>query len=187
MESNLAYTLEALLFAAGEPLSISYLARTSGKKTQDVERALDTLKERLTGGVTLVRAGTSVALAVAPGCEKFITDLLGDPEHREIGQAGLEVLSTLMYQGPATRAKIDYIRGVNSTSSIRTLLMRGLIERSEGRRGREIVYQPTVEALTHLGIRDASELPQVEELKTALQEFLKREEIKDLEQTKAYE
>jgi segregation and condensation protein B len=176
MANNLENTLEALLFAAGEPLSVSYLARTTGAKIEAVEDALNTLKSRLTGGVTMVRTGTNAALVVAPGCEKFVTDLLGDPEHREIGNAGLEVLSILMYQGPSTRAKIDYIRGVNSSSSIRTLLMRGLIERTEGGRGREILYQSTIEALTHLGVRDVNELPQREELRSALQEFLKREE-----------
>ncbi len=174
--NNLDKRLEALLFAAGEPLSINYLSKLTGEKEKDVNVALDMLNARLTGSITLVRTGTTVALAVSPGFEELTTELLGDPENREIGQAGLEVLSILLYQGPATRAKVDYIRGVNSSSSIRTLLMRGLIERTKGKNEREIIYQPTIDALTHLGIRNSNELPQAEELRASLEEFLKREE-----------
>src|SRR3989338_2646999 len=177
METNkLATTLEALLFAAGEPLSLAHLAKLSGATPGDVKVALDALAQRLTHGITLVRTGTTAALAVAPGMEKTINQLLGDPEDREIGQAGLEVLSILLYQGPATRSQIDYIRGVNSTSSIRTLLMRGLIERTKGESGREVAYQPTVDVLTHLGVTDTAELPQAAELRGSLQAFLERKE-----------
>ena len=174
--NTLENIVEALLFASGEPLSITQLARLTGERENAVKAALETLKTRLLGGITMVRTETSAALAVAPGFEEKITELLGDPENREIGQAGLEVLSIILYQGPATRAKIDYIRGVNSTSSIRTLLMRGLIERTKGKNEREIIYQPTIDVLTHLGVRNASELPDAEELRTSLEDFLKREE-----------
>jgi len=173
--NQLENMLEALLFASGEPLSINYLSRLAGAKEKEVNDALAQLQARLTGGITLVRTGASVALAVAPGFEAQITELLGDPENREIGQAGLEVLSILMYQGPSTRAQIDHIRGVNSSSSVRTLLMRGLIERAKGKNEREIVYQPTVDTLAHLGVHGTDELPQGEELRAALEQFLKKE------------
>ena len=176
METNkLATTLEALLFAAGEPLSLAHLAKLSGATPGDVKVALDTLAQRLTSGITLVRSGTTAALAVAPGMEGTVNQLLGDPEDREIGQAGLEVLSILLYQGPATRSQIDYIRGVNSTSSIRTLLMRGLIERTRGE-SREGVYHVTTDTLTHLGVSFADELPESASLKESLKTFIERKE-----------
>ncbi|MBI4067939.1 SMC-Scp complex subunit ScpB [Candidatus Kaiserbacteria bacterium] len=173
--SQIATTLEALLFAAGEPLSFAYLSKLSGGTPGDVKVALDVLAQRLTHGLVLVRTNTTAALAVAPGMEDTINQLLGDPEDREIGQAGLEVLSILLYQGPATRSQIDYIRGVNSTSSIRTLLMRGLIERTKGE-SREGVYHVTTDALTHLGVSSADELPEAASLKESLKTFIERKE-----------
>lgn len=175
-EKSLDNKLEALLFAAGEPLTLDRLAKLADVPKNNVLTALETLKRRLPQGIVLVRTETTAALAVAPGLEETVNQLLGDPEEREIGQAGLEVLSILLYQGPATRAHIDYIRGVNSTSSIRTLLMRGLIERTKAEDSREVVYQPTVEALMHLGIADTTELPQAAELRESLKEFLERKE-----------
>jgi len=175
-EKSLDNTIEALLFAAGEPLALDRLAKLANVSRGDVSTALESLKGRLKHGVALVRTETTAALAVAGGLEETVNQLLGDPEDREIGQAGLEVLSILLYQGPATRAQIDYIRGVNSTSSIRTLLMRGLIERTKGESGREVVYQGTVDVLTHLGVTDTAELPQAAELRGSLQAFLERKE-----------
>jgi len=175
--NNLENILEALLFAAGEPLSHTQLARIVGAKENDVVVALGTLQSRLTNGITLVRSGTSSSLAVSAGFENYVNELLGDPETREIGQAGLEVLSILLYSGPSARSAIDYIRGVNSSSSIRTLLMRGLIERTRGDNAREIIYQPTTDALEHLGVSNADSLPQMEELRASLKEFLENNKI----------
>lgn len=175
-KKSLDIGIEALLFAAGEPLTYDRLGKLANASKGDVHAALDTLKGRLSHGITLVRTETTAALAVAPGLEETVHQLLGDPEEREIGQAGLEVLSILLYQGPATRAQIDYIRGVNSTSSIRTLLMHGLIERTKSENGREIVYQPTVDVLSHLGVTDTAELPQAAELRGSLTAFLERKE-----------
>ena len=169
-------TIEALLFAAGEPLSIAHVRKLTSASLADVHAALNVLQSRLAGGITLVCTETTAALAVAPGSEEIVNQLIGDPEDREIGQAGLEVLSILLYQGASTRALIDYIRGVNSTSSIRTLLMRNLIERTRGENGREIIYQPTVELLAHLGITSTKNLPDREEMQTALATFLARGE-----------
>lgn len=167
-------TLESLLFAAGEPLSIERLRKLTNSSSGDIESALATLADRLTAGIVLVRTPTTAALAVAPGSEEAVNEFLGDPEDREIGQAGLEVVAILLYQGPCSRSTIDYIRGVNSTSSIRTLLMRNLIERTRGESSREIIYQPTVELLGHLGIANPRTLPDIEQLKPALAAFISR-------------
>lgn len=171
---NLDKTLESLLFAAGEPLTIERLSKLTNASRGDIEVALNTLSKRLTNGVVLVQTQTTVALAIPSESAEVVHQMLGDPEDREIGQAGLEVLAIILYQGASSRSTIDYIRGVNSTSSIRTLLMRNLLERAKGESGREIVYQPTVELLEHLGITNKSELPDSEKLKNALSAFVAR-------------
>lgn len=167
--------LESLLFAAGEGLSIERLAKLTGKTASEVRLALDELSRRLTCGIRLVLSGTTAALVIAPGNEKVISELIGDPESREIGQAGLEVLAILLYQGPSTRSTIDYVRGVNSSSSIKTLLMRALIERDRSEDSREILYRPTIALMEHLGLVHGNELPDAVELRTALKTFIKRQ------------
>lgn len=174
MEKTLDKTLESLLFAAGEPLTIERLRKLINCSSGDIEAALQKLSLRLTDGIILVRTATTAALAVSPDSEEVLNHMLGDPEDREIGQAGLEVLAIILYQGASSRSTIDYIRGVNSTSSIRTLLMRNLVERTKGENGREIIYQPTVELLEHLGVTNTNELPDAEELKNALSAFVAR-------------
>lgn len=80
---------------------------------------------------------------------------------RDIGDAGLEILGILLYRGPSTRSQIDYIRGVNSSSTLRNLLARGLVERAGNPEdAREFLYRPTVECMAHLGVRSKEELPE---------------------------
>ena len=69
-------------------------------------------------------------------------------------KASLETMSIILYQGGANRAEVDYIRGVNSSFSIRSLVSKGYIVR-----GAKNVYMPTAEALVFLGINSLDNLP----------------------------
>ena len=91
---------------------------------------------------------------------------------REIGEAGLEVLAIVLYRGPSTRSQIDYIRGVNTSSTVRTLLARGLIERaSNPNDSREYLYRPTTELLAHLGVSGVTDLPDCATISSELAAF----------------
>ena len=91
---------------------------------------------------------------------------------RDIGDAGLEVLAVLLYEGPSTRAMIDYIRGVNSSSTLRNLLLRGLVERSGNPEdGREYLYRPTTDLLAHLGSPTRESLPEYATISRELAAF----------------
>ncbi len=69
-------------------------------------------------------------------------------------------MAIILYRGPSTRAQIDYIRGVNTASTLRNLLARGLLERTGNPDdAREYLYRPTVELLAHLGVTEGKELP----------------------------
>lgn len=167
--------LEALLFAAGEPLAFSQLRTLLGIDTVGLTKAVDALNQRLVGGLRLVLTDTHAALTTAPECDEDVRAFLtpfGD--EREIGQAGLEVLAIILYQGPSTKASIDYVRGVNSASTLRTLFYRGLIDRSV--EGREISYHATPEMLTHLGITSLAELPDIQTIQMELADFMRRSE-----------
>lgn len=110
--------------------------------------------------MALIETGLEVALAVSPTCSKEIEEAHASELKRDMGDAGLEVLSIVLYRGPSTRTEIDYIRGVNSASTVRTLLERGLIERTHNPNdAREYLYRPTTDLLAHLGITGTGELP----------------------------
>jgi len=160
--SDLALRAEAFLFSEGGSLSRKKLASLLGVKEPELTAALQELSGAFEGrGLTLIETATDVSLAVAPVAADAVAEAYEKELSREIGDAGLEVLSILLYRGPSTRAQIDYIRGVNTSSTIRTLLSRGLVERTGNPDdGREYIYRPTIELLAHLGVRNASELPE---------------------------
>ena len=72
---------------------------------------------------------------------------------RDFGKASMETLAAIAYKSGSTRGEIDWVRGVNSSASLHTLLMRGLIEgREDEHDKRRIRYSLTTEALAHLGL-----------------------------------
>lgn len=136
-----------------------------------IEGVLHDLSARLAGtGLALVHTETEVSLAVAPAMNEVL-----EAEYREdkdIGDAGLEVLAVILYRGASTKAQIDYIRGVNTASTIRSLLSRGLIERtSNPADSREYLYRPTTELLAHLGVTSVNDLPEYAKIVGTLTDF----------------
>ena len=183
VKASLASRVEAFLFAEGGSLTLRRLAHLAGVIPEDLAPALDLLAERLADtGLTLICTDNEVSLAVAPGPSESLRESYEKDMGREIGDAGLEVLGILLYKGPSTRAQIDYIRGVNTSSTVRTLLSRGLIERSGNPNdGREYVYRPTVELLAHLGLTHSAELPEYAKIINELAEFEAKREPADAE------
>lgn len=177
---DLSAKIEALLFSEGGSLPKKKIAQLLELTPAQVEEGLLKLRSRLeAGGLTLVVSDTEAALVVAapvaPAVQKAFERELG----REIGDAGLEVISIVLYRGPSTRTQIDYIRGVNTSSTIRTLTSRGLLERAANPDdAREYLYRPTVELLSHLGIRDARELPEYAKIASELAAFEESQKTK---------
>ena len=161
--------LHALLFASGEPIEKRQLAAFLGCKETELKVALDTLASRLKGsGVTLVETQTEVELRTAPEAADIVKKFRDSELSRDLGPASLETLSVIAYQDGTTRSEIDWVRGVNSSASLRTLLLRGLVEgREDPHDKRRIRYSLTTEALAHLGVGRASELPRAAELRPA--------------------
>jgi segregation and condensation protein B len=113
----------------------------------------------------------------------LIEGLVKEELSRDLGKAGLETLSTVLYKGPISRRDIDYIRGVNSQFILRNLLVRGLIEKiTDAKDERRFLYRPTFELLQSLGVSSVSDLPEyakVQEELTALAKKEEQEEITD--------
>lgn len=176
--SDLAKQIEALLFALGRPLSHRELASKLSVSPSAFKEALEELK-RGGGGTVVVDDGSSVELRAAPEASELIEKIRKEEYAREIGKAGLEALSAILYRGPLTRSEIDFIRGVNSQQTLRTLTMRGLVRKVPNPKDeRSFLYEPTTELLAQLGVRDVSQLPdyaQVQEKLKGLEEAYRAE------------
>lgn len=168
-----ATQLEALLFSEGGPVARKKLAQLMDSSLEDLSLAVDELTRRKAGtGISVIATAQDVALAVAPEAAPIVQAAFERELGKEIGDAGLEVLSIILYRGPSTRAEIDYIRGVNTSWTIRTLAARGLLERAQNPNdAREYLYQPTVELLAHLGVTHARELPDYAKISSELAAF----------------
>lgn len=175
--SNVSNQIEALLFSEGGSMKKTRLAQLIGVASQELETALEELSVSLTGALTLVRTDNEVALVISDSVRAVVKKAHEKELGREIGDAGLEVLAIILYRGASTRAEIDYIRGVNTSSTIRNLLARGLLERAGNPLdGREYLYRPTTELLAHLGVTTGQELPDYSSISSELAAFEKRQE-----------
>lgn len=166
MTLSLPATLEAVLFAHGEPMEKKRLMALLGIPADMLVAGVAELRASLEGrGLALIETETLVELRTHADAAPVIKQLRESELSRDLGKASLETLAIILYQGGAVRSDIDWIRGVNSTAAIRSLLMRGLIERREDttdkRRAR---YTASVDALAHLGIASKEELPRYGEL-----------------------
>ncbi|MDB5195290.1 MAG: scpB [Parcubacteria group bacterium] len=162
--------LEAVLFAAGEPLNKARTTKLLGLSDGDFADAVIALATALEGrGLALIETEKELELRTAPGAADTIKALRESELSRDLGKASLETLAMILYRGSATRSEIDWVRGVNSAAAIRSLTLRGLIERGEDatdkRRAR---YTATVDALAHLGVSKKEDLPRYEEFTTTI-------------------
>ena len=173
MTIDLASKIEALLFSEGGTLPRKKLAQVLGESDEAVSTAITELKHHKEGsGLSVVETEREVTLAVSQDAVPTVKAAFERELGREVGDAGLEVIAIILYRGPSTRSEIDYIRGVNTSSTIRLLAARGLIERAlNPKDSREYLYRPTVELLAHLGARSGNELPDYDKITSELAAF----------------
>ena len=160
--------LEALLFAAGQPLDEATLARRLPDGV-NVKDALARLKaEYATRGVNLVRIGRKWTFRTADDLSWLLTK--ETVETRKLSRAAIETLAIIAYHQPVTRAEIEQIRGVATAAGTLDVLLRTGWIRPRGRRkapGRPITYGTTEDFLSHFGLEEVGALPGLDELKGA--------------------
>ena len=184
--NNLSAKIEAILFWKAEPVSFKKLAQLlSVEKTEttpsvkvteeDIQSAITELQNSFqtnNRGLSLVQTDTEVMLGTAKEFSPLIEQLTKEELSRDLGKAGLETLSIIIYQGPISRADIDYIRGVNSQFILRNLLIRGLVERIDNPTdARSFLYKTTLDLLAHLGVSKIEELPEYNQVRTDIENF----------------
>ncbi len=156
--------LEALLFAAPEPLPPRRLAEIIGLEERAARDLCEDLKreyERQGRGLQVVEVAGGYQFVTRPDLAAYVAKLHPTRGGGNLTQAALETLAVVAYRQPVTRAEVEVIRGVNVDHSLHTLLERGLIReigRKEGP-GRPILYGTTREFLQHFGLKDLEALP----------------------------
>lgn len=169
---ELSSKIEAILFWKGEPIAIKKLSTIFNCSAEEIKDGLNKLESNLaTRGLVLLRKDEEVELGTNKEMSELIQNLTKEELNRDLGKAGLETLSIVIYKSPISRSEIDYIRGVNSSFILRNLMVRGLVERvTNPKDQRAFLYKPTFELLTYLGIAKIEDMPEyaktIEELKS---------------------
>lgn len=165
--------LEAALFAYGEPMPRKALTDLLQLSPDAVDALISEYKAALEGdmrrGLTILDQGHRVQLVTKPEISGIISALFKAEVAEELTPAALETLSLITYFGPLSRAKLEYVRGVNSAFTLRNLLIRGLVERTpEPGRANSYQYRASADLLRHLGVRAPEDLPDFEKLRELL-------------------
>ncbi|MEK7184784.1 MAG: SMC-Scp complex subunit ScpB, partial [Patescibacteria group bacterium] len=107
--------IEAVLFWKAEPISIKRLSEILERNESEIKSSILILEKRLEGsGLSLIQMNDEITLSTSVEVSSLIIKLTKEELIRDLGKAGLETISIILYQGPISRAEIDYIRGVNS-------------------------------------------------------------------------
>lgn len=173
---NDASIVEAILFASDAPLAPGDIARADEVLDEDrVEAALGVLAgeyDRSGRAFELREVADGFQLMTRPEFAQYLERFDTVPKPSRLSGPGLEALAIVAYRQPISRVEMEYIRGVNSTGVIRTLLDRNLIEavgRGDGV-GRPLLYGTTGRFMEHFGFASLDDLPRPEELPVVLRE-----------------
>ncbi|MBU0612276.1 SMC-Scp complex subunit ScpB [Patescibacteria group bacterium] len=176
---NLEQKIEAVLFWKGEPMSVEKLVEIFKVSKDEIASAVGELSVRLADrGIVLLAKEGEITLGTNPGISDLIENLQKEEFNKNLSKASLETLSIVLYKNGATRSEIDYIRGVNSSFTLRALSMRGLVEKIVDKKdSRRYIYKPTFETLSFMGIKSPEELPDYDEVNGSVE--IIAEELKE--------
>lgn len=168
-QTELQRIVEAILFAAGEPVELSRLAATLETDEADIKTAVEALADELSfnrRGIRILRLETGYQMVSSGEMADYITKTLETRKPPKLSASQLEALTIIAYYQPATKALVEQIRGVDSSYSVGALLNKKLIEEA-GRLnvpGRPILYKTTPDFLRTFAISSLEELPEIEKV-----------------------
>ena len=167
-QSKLERQIEAIIFAAEEPLDIETIEKRVGTSS-NIKKILENLqKEQSLRGINLVCVSDKWVFRTAVDLSKLMS--LQKSQQKKLSKATIETLAIIVYHQPVTRSEIEDIRGVAfATNTLETLLELDWV-RPAGRKnvpGKPIQYATTENFLNHFNIKKLSDLPTVDELSSA--------------------
>ena len=156
--------LEAVLFAAGEPMETDRIAEALGMTAEEIHAAagaLMTALEESGSGLQLLPLGESWQLTTRADFAEEIRAALEVKRNTPLSNAAMEALTIIAYNQPVTKGFVERVRGVDSGSVVNTLVERGLLEEA-GRievPGRPVTYRTTAHFLRTFGMQSLADLP----------------------------
>ena len=181
MAIELESKIEGLLFYKGEDVTIKKLSELLNATETEIEDALKKLKISLINrGIVLVQKDDSVVLGITGELSFIIESIRKEEITKELSRASLETLTIVLYKNEISRSEIDYIRGVNSSFILRNLLVRGLVEKIvDPKDTRRMLYRPTFNILSYMGITSIKDLPNYEQTVASLTGVINQNENND--------
>jgi segregation and condensation protein B len=171
---RLTQIVEALLFASDAPLGAPDIARIDERLDEDtVEAVIQELRseyEETERAFQIYEVAGGYQLLTRPDFATYLERYETVPQPAKLSAPALETLAIISYRQPIGRGEVEEIRGVGSSSALKTLLDRGLVEvvgRGEGL-GRPLLYGTSTRFLEHFGFRSLEDLPRPDELPVVL-------------------
>jgi segregation and condensation protein B len=161
--------IESLIFVSEEPMSVKQLASLlEGVAVEDIEAASEQLREDYNArgaGLEVRQLAGGYRITTRPELNEYVRRYMKSQPSARLSIAALETLAVIAYKQPITIPEILEIRGVTSTSAIKTLLDRRLIVAKGHKQvvGRPMMYGTSKEFLIQFGLNDLSELPNLED------------------------
>ncbi len=168
----LTRAIEAVLFAAGEPVPAARLAAALDCGEEDIHACAQALADQLAfdrRGIRVLRLEQSYQMCSSPELADAVSRALETRKPPRLSAAQLETLTIIAYYQPATRAYVEQLRGVDSSYTVSALLTKKLIEEC-GRLnvpGRPILYRTTPDFLRTFGLKSLDELPEIRKMNFA--------------------
>ena len=167
-EQALKSVLEAILFAASEPISLKqFQGVLSGLDARIIRKVLGTLRDdyqEMGRSFHLAEIANGYQICTRPQYSAWIQKFYTQQVRVTLSPPALETLAIVAYKQPVTRADVAAIRGVNSDSVLNSLIEKGLVSIAGRKAGRSLLFSTTDEFLQQFGLKDASELPSLDEI-----------------------
>ena len=167
-DEKLKSILEAILFAASEPISVDQFQSALPEiDKRTIRRGLSELNddyEDMGRSFRLVEIANGYQICSRPEYSEWIEKFYTRQVRVTLSPSALETLAIVAYKQPVTRSDVATIRGVNSDSVLNSLLEKGLVRITGRKDGRSLLFSTTDEFLQHFGLKDATELPSPDEI-----------------------
>lgn len=183
-EAEIKRAIEAILFAAGDPVGVDRMALAIGAGRDQIEENLKALMDAYSferRGMRIIRLEDAYQMVSAQELSEIISRALETRKPPKLSASALETLTVIAYYQPTTKAFVEQIRGVDSSYTISALLNKKLIE-EQGRLsvpGRPILYGTTPDFLRTFGIASLDDLPEVDLPKAQTQQLEMQLSIED--------
>ena len=167
-EQKLKSILEAILFAASEPISMEQFQNALpevGKRA--IRKALTALQDdyqEIDRSFHLVEIANGYQVCTRPEYSEWIQKFYTRQVRVTLSPSALETLAIVAYKQPITRADVAAIRGVNSDSVLNSLVEKRMVRITGRKEGRALLFSTTDEFLQQFGLKDASDLPSLDEI-----------------------